>query len=250
MCRRALPSVVTLVLIAGAAAATVAGYRWLTSAEKFSVRKLEVEGNERISADAIARSLALAQGTNIFAVSLRQLERRLEADPWIERASVTRHLPDTVRVSIRERKAAALVEMDGLYLADAGGEVFKRASIASGEGQGLPVLTGIPRALYVRHPELARADIRRGLELAAMYDNGARPRLGEIHLNSRRRFTIFTYDTGLEIRVGHGDVQTIASRLRFFDAAWRTLDTEERARARTVYVDNTTRPDRVTVAFN
>ncbi len=248
--KKLFPSVVTVTLIACVAVGAFVGYRWLTTSKQFAAKHIVVHGNDRVTATGVERSLAIPAGTNIFSIDLGGLERRLEADPWIKRASVTRKLPNTLRVDLTEHKAVAVVQMNGLYLANAEGFLFKRATIARGEGAGLPVITGIPRVVYAAHPESAKADIRRALDIAAAYRAGAkRPKLGEVHLSSRRNFTIFTYDAGLEIRVGRGNDEAIASRLRFFDLAWRTLDTEERARAQTIYVDNTTRPDRVTVAF-
>lgn len=248
--KRMAPTMVTAILVGAIAVGGYVGYRWLTTSAHFAAKHIVVDGNDRVAVAEVERTLAIPTGTNIFSIDLGLLELKLESKSWIKSASVTRQLPNTLKVMLVEHKAAAVVQMDGLYLADAEGNLFKRAVIARGEGAGLPVVTGIPRGLYVRLPKLARADIRRAMEIARTYKSGAkRPRLGEIHLNSRRSFTLFTYDSGLEIRVGRGETTTIASRLRFFDHAWKTLDSSERARAQTIYVDNTTRPDRVTVGF-
>lgn len=247
---RALPTLAAAGVVLGIGAAGVLGYRWVTTSEQFAARYIVVYGNDRVTAKQVETMLAIRTGTNVFSVDLSALERRLEANPWIAHASVRRELPSTLRVDLTEHVPAAVVALGGLYLADSKGNIFKRAEVNKGDTAGLPLITGIGRDLYKLRPKDARADIRQALAIAAMYRAGAkRPPLGEIHLDGRRKFVVYTYDHGVAIRVGDGDDKIIASRLRFFDAAWRSLDTEQRARARTIYVDNTTRPDRVTVAF-
>ena len=90
-------------------------------------------------------------------------QKRIEKLPWIERASVTRRLPDTVLIEVRERQAFALWRRsDALYLIDAGGRVLAQTDgLAFGE---LPVVAGegaAPEAqrlvsTLVAFPEIAR----------------------------------------------------------------------------------------------
>ena len=166
-----------------------------------------------------------------------------------EERELRRELPDRLIVTIVENRPAALVALGGLYLADDQGKIFKRAAIDRGDGAGLPVITGIPRARFIEDPAAVEAEIRRALAARAVYRNGARPRLGEIHVDDRRGITFLTYEDALAIRVGNGSSQTLARRLHTFDIAWASLEAETRAAAHVVYVDNTTRPDRVTVGF-
>ena len=137
----------------------------------------------------------------------------------------------------------------GAYLGYQWVTTSERFAIDRGDGAGLPVITGIPRARFIEDPAAVEAEIRRALAARAVYRNGARPRLGEIHVDDRRGITFLTYEDALAIRVGNGSSQTLARRLHTFDIAWASLEAETRAAAHVVYVDNTTRPDRVTVGF-
>lgn len=247
---RLLPSLAAACVVAGIGVAGVFGYRWVTTSEQFAARHIVVYGNDRVTATDVETALAIPTGTNIFSIGLSELERRLETNPWVANANIRRELPNTLRVNITEHKPAAVVQLGGLYLVDSKGNAFKRADFSAGEGAGLPVISGIERDDYLHRPEAAKADIRKAMRIAEVYRAGEhRPRLGEVHLDGRSQFVVYTYDHAVAVRVGSGDEQTIASRLRFFDAAWKSLDTEQRARARTIYVDNTTRPDHITVAF-
>lgn len=249
--RATLPLVVALVSALVVGGGGLYGYRWLTRSDDFSVTHLEVRGGGQHSDDARVRSLlGVGQGDNIFRVSTAILEQRLEADPWIASAHVSRRLPDTLIAEVAEEHAAVVVELGGLYLADANGRVFKRVDVAAGEGLGLPIVTGIARKAYVRSPETAAVQVRDALEALAVYRARAgRPAVSEIHLDARRGVVFYTYDGAMAIRVGSGDDADLARRLATFDAAWADLTQDERAAARVVYVDNKARPDRVTVGF-
>jgi len=249
-CRSVLPAILAVVVTASLCAGAYAGYRWLTSSQRFAIATLEIRGNTHLREAQLRSLLGVAEGDNIFGFSLSRLEHKLERDPWIATANLRRRLPDHLIVEVTEEYPAALVDLDGLYLAEAGGRVFKRASLPLGEGLGLPVITGLAREDYLRDREATAARIRAALAVARAYSaDGKRPALGEIHLDARRGTTLLTYENAIAVRVGHSKGQALAERLRVFDAAWASLTPQERQDARVVYVDNTIRPDRVTVGY-
>jgi len=248
--RSALPTMISVFLVTAFCTACYFGYRWLTGSERFAVDSVEIRGAERLSDAHIRSRLGVEEGANIFGLRLSRLESRLEADPWIETAWLQRQLPDRLIVEVREHRPAALVSLDGLYLVDARGKAFKRAAIERGEGRGLPVITGLARDEYLRDPDATSERIRDALAIAENYTTSAqRPALGEIHLDARRGTTLLTYENAIAIRVGHARERALSERLRVFDAAWASLSLDERDSARIVYVDNTTRPERVTVGY-
>jgi cell division protein FtsQ len=247
--RRAVPAAIAVAVVAGVGVGGYAGCRWLTTAERFAIAEVEIRGNQLVPEAAIRERLAIGDDANIFVLDVAALEAELERDPWIASAEVSRELPDRLVVEVVENRAAALVDLGGLYLADAEGQVFKRAAIDRGEGIGLPVVTGIARARYLADAAAVAEEIRRALAAAELFAAGGRPRLGEIHVDPRRGLSLVTYEPPLTIRVGDGAPEQLAERLRTFDAAWSALDAATRAAARVVHVDNTTRPERVTVGF-
>ena len=62
-------------------------------------------------------------------------------------------------LDIVERMAACSVALGALYLSDADGDVFKRAT--PDEAAALPVVTGLAREDWVGQPDHARACARR-----------------------------------------------------------------------------------------
>jgi cell division protein FtsQ len=110
--------------------ACLAASAWLvTNSQAFDLRALRVTGNVRLSFDDIARDAGLTGETNVLWLAANELERRLQANPWVLTAHVSRTLPSTVVVAVRERVAVAvlagrpglLVAGDGMVLGVAGG---------------------------------------------------------------------------------------------------------------------------------
>ena len=67
--------------------------RYLRSSPRFSVRTIVVDGNQRRSAEQVAKRAGLEVGMNIFTVEEARACAAMEADPWIAEAKVTTDLP-------------------------------------------------------------------------------------------------------------------------------------------------------------
>lgn len=249
LAKRSAPVLVTLGIISGVAAASYAGYRFVTTSPRFAIAEIELSGAVA-SKEAVEATLASVRGANVFVADLDGLQAKLEQIPWIASATVDRDLPNGLEVVVTERSARAIVELGDLYLADAGGTPFKRVDLEAGEGAGLPLVTGLDRPGYLKNQAFAHATI---VEAIGAFDrfsaDPSRPRIGEVHLDQRRGITLFTYEQGTAIRVGAFEPDELPARLAAFDAAWRALAESERSHALTFHVDSTGQPDRVTVGF-
>src|SRR5262249_28923390 len=161
----------------------------------------------------------------VFLAPLARGERRLAAEPWIADVRVHRELPDTIVVDVHEREAAAVVDLDGLYHADTDGHIFKRAATEHGEGAGLPVISGLGRAVLASHDgagahEIGRALAALGAWRGTTLPDAARPAVGEVRVDRRGGLTLFTYDSAIAIRLGDAEGDALSARLRTFDRAW------------------------------
>jgi cell division protein FtsQ len=91
------------------AALFLATAAWVSNSPVFDLRSLRVRGNSHLSAVEVRRLSGLDAGTNVFWLSSSSVERRLEADPWIGSVDVSRRLPGTVILTVRERVPVAVV---------------------------------------------------------------------------------------------------------------------------------------------
>jgi cell division protein FtsQ len=129
---------ILLLMVAG----TWAGYRKLMASERLDVARVEVQGSQFLSEGEVRELLGPAVGENILSLDIAALKARLRSSPWVADATVTRTLPDTVRVDIRERVPLALAEVDRLYLMDGDGALVDIYGPRTGVFD-LPIVRGL-----------------------------------------------------------------------------------------------------------
>jgi cell division protein FtsQ len=120
-----------VVFVVGATAFVVgAGLFSLSRSALFGLRHLEVSASGHRSATELRARADLREGTNVVWLDTGSVERRLEADPWIARATVTRSLPWTVRIRVVERTPVAIVDggRHGTYVAADGARLGPAAA--------------------------------------------------------------------------------------------------------------------------
>jgi cell division protein FtsQ len=121
-----------------------AGYAKVMASERLRVSRLEVRGGRFLSEGEVRELLGPAVGENILQLDLDGLKKRLQKSPWVADALVSRTLPDTLRVEIRERVPLALAEVERLYLMDADGalvDIYGPRTAAF----DLPIVRGLGR---------------------------------------------------------------------------------------------------------
>src|SRR5262249_43464238 len=107
---------VSLVLMASVAVAWGVR-RYIVSSPRFAIRTVTVDGTKRLTAEQIATEGGATVGRNIFDLDLEMARAGIQADPWIEKSSITRKLPNTIEITVVEREARALASIGGeLYL--------------------------------------------------------------------------------------------------------------------------------------
>jgi cell division protein FtsQ len=151
-------------VLLGAAAVT------LTRSPFFYARTLEVRGASHVVRTEILRIAAITNETNVFTLDADASEVRLEGNPWIAEATITKDLPSRLVIDIDERVAVAVVESGGvLRLVADDGALLEAALprvaaglpvIASTDEQGLEpgadAVEGAARAIDAMAPSLRR----------------------------------------------------------------------------------------------
>lgn len=76
----------------------------------FRADRIVVRGESRLSEARVLKVAGLGASTNLLHANLGAAERRLEANPWIASASVTRQLPHGLQITVVERTAVAVAD--------------------------------------------------------------------------------------------------------------------------------------------
>jgi cell division protein FtsQ len=249
--RRRLARALSLVAWPAGAVAILAvlallAWRVGVAGDLFRIRELRFEGLSRATEQELRELSPVQRGDHLALCDTALVEAALRNHPWVASVEVRRSLPAALDVRVVERRAAALVDLGGLYLVDTAGEVFKRA--VPGDGLDLPVVTGIGRDAWVeRRPEvepllsaaLALVDrwAERGLD--------RRKPISEIHIDSDYGTTLWAGAEGMEVRLGHG---ALAEKLARLEQVLAAVEAEGRT-AEVLHLDNRRRPEWVAVRF-
>lgn len=211
-----LKTVFGLLVLAATSFMFIFGYDYLTQCEYFEARQIRISGTDRLNSGEILSRASLSPGINILSLNLFVVRKRLLADPWIAEAEVSRELPDSIQIRIKERRPLAILDLGRKFLLDEKGEIFKELKeepltalpLVSGleftdlhlaGKDGSPVFDAVLEVLHLsRRPDSAlpieairRIDVDRQLGLT-------------IHAFSRRKV----------IKIGFSDYQVKYDRLR------------------------------------
>src|SRR4029077_11413114 len=118
----------------------------------YTVKTIEVTSDGNLTREAILRATDVAEGKNIFSISLPKVQEKLGSLPQVEDSRIQRILPNKLVISIQERRPVALVvppdsksgtfNFENAYLVDRRGILLKTKSLAP-EYLGLPLIIGV-----------------------------------------------------------------------------------------------------------
>ncbi|MDR2355420.1 MAG: FtsQ-type POTRA domain-containing protein [Clostridiales Family XIII bacterium] len=101
------------------------------NAPLFDIRSITVENNAYYTSEQIIALTGVAPGENIFRISMREVRRKLLADPYILSVKMKRRLPGDLLVRVVERGEAAFVSDRGEFvIIDENGLVLRRTKTA------------------------------------------------------------------------------------------------------------------------
>ncbi len=162
-----------------------------------------VEGNQKMSADEVYRVACINRPINVMQLSTADIQKRLTGDLRIARADVSRELPLTIRIRMREREPLAIVHTDfGYAVLDAEGLVIAhmesirdtQAAFVTGDNFGNVVLGD-----RLRHPLLLKA-----LHFLGNLSAEGRREISEVNISDGQQIVAYTRDN-LPIHLGAGE---------------------------------------------
>jgi cell division protein FtsQ len=130
----------------------------------FKLSDVTVEGREYVERDAILAALGVSAGDSLLGIDLQAARKRLEAIDWVSNATVERRLPDTLYVTLKERRAVAIWQNGTEYtLIDKNGRTVKASRMPPGAekllllgGPGAPEHVGELLLLLAYEPSIAK----------------------------------------------------------------------------------------------
>ncbi|MBT8338533.1 MAG: FtsQ-type POTRA domain-containing protein [Desulfatitalea sp.] len=133
-----------LVVLSAISALCMAGYTAVTRSAYFRTQTINVHCGKRLSHKEILTQAGIQSGDNLMAVNLRLARKRLLAHPWIATARVSRQIPNTIDIQVREHIPLARVDLGRIFLINLQGRIFKE--LEETDPLDLPLVNGVTYA--------------------------------------------------------------------------------------------------------
>jgi cell division protein FtsQ len=164
------------------------------------VKNIEVSGGTHHDRTSILEIADIPDDATLLRLPARRIAARLQADPWINSAEVSRGLPGTVRISVTERIPAALVDAGGtnvLIVSKDGYWLGKRTA----EDADLIIVSGVESVSAKPGAKVQDSEVLNALAVIDRLSPGIREMTASISAPSVDETAIITSDD-VEIFVG------------------------------------------------
>lgn len=184
------------------------------------VKQVVVEGTSVLSREEIVRLMNLAPTQPMYEIDLTAVQRNILSNSFIQTAVIQRDPPSALRVTVVERKPAAILNAGELYYLSEDGTVLPY--IASEETYDIPVISGLDSVKGIRTGErLQHADVREALAIIAasrLTSKSLFHSISEIRLRKGKDLVLYSFETGIPIIFGKGDA---VKKMVKLDAFWQ-----------------------------
>ena len=165
----------TGVAIAGAVVALGGAGFGIWNSSWLKLETVQVTGNRHATTGEVQAAAALSPGMRLTAVSGARVSARVEGLPWVDVATVTHILPSRVRIAIRERTPAFVVQAGAhSYLVDHSGVVLQEGAT------GYPLIAGLPLGVSYPGDHLTMPAFGAAVKILDALPADLKPRVGAV----------------------------------------------------------------------
>ncbi len=190
------------------------------------IHTVTVEGLHQIKRQEVIDLVKLRPGLGLHDVVTSAIKERVESHPWVKEAVVTRVPLHELRISIVERKPAAIVRAGAEnLLSDEGGHVLAR--LGQADDEALPVVTGIDSRALLEGDAAARQAVRSGIELAKLVGHTYE---GRLQVNAANPSNLVASVRGVKFQFGDDALGDQWQRFQQVKPMLKTLDFDGRGR--------------------
>jgi cell division septal protein FtsQ len=178
------------------------------------VRQLQVSGLSHFKSLEVKDLLDLKRGDSLFGSWTKTSEEKIRSNPKLEGGTIARSLTGEVFMVVKERKVAALLNLDRLYFVDEQGNILGPAAANEGPAMDLVVLSGPWSGKESR--ELLASRVRTAMELKRSFVlSGTDEKLiSELHYDAAAGWVAYLTGNPARIVVGTDGFPEKASRLK------------------------------------
>ncbi len=195
-------------------------------ARSLEITTVTVEGTHQIPKQDIIDLVKLKPGQGLHQIVADAIRRQVETHPWVKEAVVTRVPFHELRISIVERKPAAIVRIGAdNYLSDESGRLLTR--LGQVDNEALPMVTGIDLNGFMRGEASVRQTIVSGIELAKLVGHTYE---GRLQINAADPAHLVASVRGVQFQFGEDALADQWERFKRIKPALKTLSFDGRSR--------------------
>lgn len=167
----------------------------------FAVKEIQTTGLSLLKPQEVTRLTGIRLGSNIFLLKETEVSERLLLHPAVESCQVTRKLPSTVEIIVKERTPLALLPAEtGFMVIDSHCRYLNR--VGSIVEVNLPVITGVDILPEVFPGDiLGNTSLEQFLIVMQQFSPSLTQEISEINLSNENCLCIYTLGK-VEIKVG------------------------------------------------
>lgn len=213
--RLALITLATALALLVVSGLLVAGYLYVSNSDYFAVKRVTIAGINHTSREEILAAAGLDRPANILTFDLDEARAEISTLPWLAEVRLSRQMPDTVAIEVREHNPKLLVNLDRLHYLNDFGEPFKELS--PGENPRLPIVTGFNSDDLMSPSPRVKEALNEVFwlvgSLSSRNDEFKIDNISEINYDMVRGLTLFTKNNRLEVKIGFGAYEEKFRRL-------------------------------------
>ncbi len=187
---------------------------------RFNLARIEVQGNQILTAEQVVRRSGLKEGINLFRTPVRAAQARLLKVPAVAAVTLHRRPPDRILIRVHEREPMACVATGGGFLTiDAAGVAFRGDPKPP---RGLPLVTGLQQQ-GLRFGKVLDRKLATALRdcLAAAKEAAPQHQIARISIDQNGNLCFNSDDVGYEVRLG--PPEQLSEKLTLLTALERSL---------------------------
>lgn len=205
---------------------TAAKYAGPLFTHLLEIRTVTVEGVHQVDKRELVELVALKPGTALHQIITGSIKRQVESHPWVKEAVVTRVPFHELRISVLERKPAAIVRIGAEnFLSDESGHILAR--LGQADNEALPMITGIDLKGFVQGDGGVRQAIVSGIELAKLVGHTYE---GRLQINAANPSNLVASVRGVHFQFGEEAVAEQWERFQRVKPTLKTLSFEGQGR--------------------
>lgn len=185
----------------------------------FNIKQINVKGNKELSEDKIISLSGLEIYTNTFKFRKIDIKENLKENAYIEDVVISRKLPATVEITIKERTPNYMLQFADSYVyINNQGYMLE----ISNEKLSLPILIGFTTDLsnIKAGNRINAEDLKKMNMVIKIYENLKNNNLGElvtkIDISNEKNYTLILEDEGKTIYLG--DASDLNTRILYLKA--------------------------------